>query len=104
MRSPQRPTDHPRYGFHRRHADVRLARGRAAEHQCVDCEKQALDWSQVHDTDGTNPHEHYQPRCRSCHKKYDMTDEFRQRMSEVQKGKPKSPEHRAKIMANLRRK
>lgn len=61
--------------YARAHAAVRHAKGKASEHDCVDCGGQALDWSQIHDTDD------YEPRCRSCHKKYDMTDTIRETIS-----------------------
>lgn len=53
-----------------RHNAVRRARGRAAEHDCVDCDQPAAEWSQVHDTDGTHV-EDYEPRCIPCHSRYD---------------------------------
>lgn len=94
---PQQPSDHPRYAFMRRHTDLLLARGKASKHECVDCGRQALDWSQTHGTDGTNLHEHFRPRCRSCHKKYDYTDDQRQKISQALTGKPKSAKHRRNL-------
>ena len=55
----------------REHGRIRQERGKASEYQCVDCDKQALDWSTVHDS------AEMVPRCRSCHKKYDCTDDVR---------------------------
>lgn len=66
---------------HRRVSDLR---GKASTHDCVDCGRQADDWSY----DGQDPLEitattsfkgsiysldpnHYQPRCKPCHKSYD---------------------------------
>lgn len=45
-------------------------KGKASEHKCVDCEKQAEEWSNKN-------HSYkrilidYLPRCRKCHKKFD---------------------------------
>ena len=44
--------------------------GPAKNHDCVDCGKQAFDWSQIHDTDKDDPNS-YEARCRSCHAFYD---------------------------------
>jgi len=93
----QQPSNNPRYAFNRLHDDIRVARGRAAEHDCVDCGKKALDWSQVHGTDGSDLHKHFDPRCRSCHKKYDHTAEISQKMRAASLGKPKSIAHRRNI-------
>lgn len=57
-----------------RHERVVRARGRAAEHKCVDCGGDAKDWSQIHDTCGECI-EDYEPRCRRCHQKYDKVVE-----------------------------
>lgn len=54
-----------------RHTWVWKARGRAADQICCECGGRADHWAQIHDTDGTDPHEHYQPMCRSCHGRYD---------------------------------
>jgi hypothetical protein len=73
-----RRIDAPTYaGAHKR---VQYEKGRAAEYPCVDCPEQADHWSY----DGLDPHEltegllsystdphHYQPRCASCHARYD---------------------------------
>lgn|SRR5579859_5663358 len=56
-----------------RHARVRRLRGKAVGYDCVGCGDQAKEWSQVHDTDGTDPHEHYKPMCFKCHRDYDGT-------------------------------
>ena len=57
-------------------------RGPAATFDCVDCGGPAFDWSFIHETpqefvrDGKwGPYsirlDDYEPRCRSCHKRYD---------------------------------
>ena len=68
------------------HDRLRRDRGKAKEHQCVDCGNQAAHWSYNHDDpdelsgpQGTKgPHypyslkpEHYAPRCKSCHVAFD---------------------------------
>lgn len=52
------------------HAFISIKRGKASEHDCVDCGEQAHDWSWIH---GKYPWSiaSYEPRCRSCHLKYD---------------------------------
>lgn len=68
------------------HDRVVRAKGRAAEHDCVDCGRTAAHWSYDHQDPGElhsatvkgsppfslNP-DHYQPRCVPCHKVYDLT-------------------------------
>lgn len=64
------------------HLRVRRSRGPASDHICVDCGKQAREWSYVYgcaqemrDDRGCPycPHpEHYAPRCSSCHKVFDL--------------------------------
>ncbi len=65
------------------HRDVIKVYGRAAEWPCVDCGEQACDWSyqfgdpnelldpygRPYSLDGS----YYKPRCRPCHKRYDLT-------------------------------
>lgn len=68
------------------HYRVRMAKGRAAEYPCVDdCGEQAEEWSLNEDSEelliqatGRDAGmkfsmniDDYEPRCRSCHKKYD---------------------------------
>jgi hypothetical protein len=52
------------------HKRVTKARGPASQYACVDCGEPAEDWSTV------NPSSHdvrarFQPRCRTCHRRYD---------------------------------
>ena len=77
--------DHIGYGS--AHDRVRRLNGSASRHQCVDCGNSAAQWSYAHtDPDelisessgpshglpySPNP-EHYQPRCVSCHKRFDL--------------------------------
>jgi Pretoxin HINT domain len=53
------------------HRKLRNSRGPASAHPCIDCGKQACDWSQIHGTDGLDLEKHYVPRCRVCHQIYD---------------------------------
>lgn len=64
--------------YYRRHRMVYRARGSAADLACIDCAGKARDWSHVHDTSGLDPAD-YEPRCRSCHMKYDGTQAEAQR-------------------------
>ena len=57
------------------HAKLRICHGPAKERTCVDCLDVAKDWSHIHDTDPFDI-DNYEPRCRKCHKKYDITDEM----------------------------
>lgn len=66
-------------GYRSAHRRVEYRRGRAIEHLCRDCGKQADDWSYDH----TDPRqrfdglwyspdpEHYSPRCKPCHRAFD---------------------------------
>lgn len=70
--------------YHAAHKRIRLARGRAADHACIDCGGPARDWAFNHDTPeervrvdpvfgrtySMDPDD-YDPRCHSCHMKYD---------------------------------
>lgn len=64
------------------HDRCRSDRGKASDHTCVDCGKQAHDWSYNHDDpnecvdEGTGaPYStdpgHYSPRCMRCHRIFD---------------------------------
>lgn len=75
------------------HQRVKRLRGRPSQHACVDCSDPAEDWSYDH----TDPAEviddqgrpysmdalHYEPRCRSCHRRFDL--DFRARCAEREK-------------------
>lgn len=52
------------------HKRLRHWMGPANLYQCVDCGKQAHDWSMDNDTDGTHVND-YLPRCKACHNVYD---------------------------------
>lgn len=73
------------------HKLISRVRGKASSYRCVDCPNVAMDWSWIH---GTCPEDicNYEPRCRSCHLKYDNGKrlnpivETRRRMSIAQSG------------------
>jgi hypothetical protein len=52
------------------HRLIPQIRGLAAEYNCVDCCEQSEQWTWTH---GKDPHDvySYDPRCHSCHNKYD---------------------------------
>lgn len=64
------------------HQRIRKERGNAKNHFCIDCGGQAAHWSYDHTAQDerycpekgpyTINHDHYDPRCVSCHKKFDM--------------------------------
>lgn len=68
------PADaHHKHGtarYVRFHRAIARARGRADQFPCIDCGKQARDWSHRHDTDRVDV-QNYDPRCRSCHIRQD---------------------------------
>lgn len=71
-------------GYVGAHYRVKFEHGSASDHPCVDCAGQAEDWSYDH----TDPNEkyddrgrpyspdptHYQPRCRRCHRQFDLNN------------------------------
>jgi hypothetical protein len=74
------------------HMRVRRERGLAGDYTCIDCGQQAAEWSY----DGRDPNaligtaqaegkpfstdpEHYVPRCKPCHLRYDNNPVTRQR-------------------------
>jgi hypothetical protein len=58
-------------GYAAAHWRVKQARGLASEHECVDCEGPATDWSYVHPEGFSLDASDYTPRCRRCHLIYD---------------------------------
>lgn len=67
-------TTHPRSQdsghYNTVHQTLRAEKGKASEHDCVDCGQRARDWSHIHGTDPMDI-ECYEPRCRRCHSQYD---------------------------------
>ena len=60
--------------YQTQHDRVEAALGPASNQDCVDCGNVADDWSHRHGTDRRDPH-NYDPRCPSCHSKYDISGE-----------------------------
>ena len=56
-------------GYFSLHERVVAVRGRAATHACVDCHKNASDWSS--NTEEYKSVGEFSPRCRHCHQQYD---------------------------------
>src|ERR1700761_2612724 len=109
-------------GYKGRHDRVVRARGRAGDYLCVDRGAAARDWSHTHGTDGLDVYEDYEPRCRSCHMKYDEphkgnrfaaghqntlgykhTPEAREKIGAYWRGRKRSPETIEKMKAAQRR-
>lgn len=73
-----------RPGYQAAHLRVEAVKGKAACHPCVDCDLSAADWSYVRNCrfevsgPGHPPYclhpDHYQPRCRVCHRAYDQKE------------------------------
>lgn len=63
----------PDAGYGSLHTRVERARGKASEHQCVDCPNPnpAEQWSCIHGRDGKDVWD-YEPRCTKCHAEYDI--------------------------------
>ena len=58
------------------HYRIYRDRGKASAENCTHCAeagvaKQALDWAQIHGTDGTDIWADYVALCRKCHMRYD---------------------------------
>jgi hypothetical protein len=73
-------------GYNTAHRWLRLDRGHASTHRCVDCGERARDWSYAYERAtqrhfdascqpsapySLNPND-YDPRCKRCHANYDM--------------------------------
>ena len=96
--------------YFRVHGEIRSKRGKADTYLCVDCDADAKDWSHIHDT---NPSDvmNYEPRCKSCHMKYDYNDAWKEKLSIAKLGNTNSignsnrlghknsAEHNAKLSA-----
>lgn len=63
----------PAPSFATAHKRVVTLRGNAREHDCIDCDKIAYDWSYKHPVGFSDDPLDYEPRCRGCHQKYDRT-------------------------------
>lgn len=57
------------------HRKVAKERGKAKEHKCVNCGKQAYDWARLKGNNGRSIY-NFDPMCRSCHVKYDADERW----------------------------
>lgn len=87
-REQRGPANHmwkgPDCGYQAAHLRVAASKGKARQHPCVDCGKPAHDWSYAHgcpteiSSQGRPPYcvhpDHYQARCRPCHRAYDRKE------------------------------
>jgi len=81
---PERPRlPNSEVNYFNMHTRLRKARGSASAHQCVRCDRPAAQWAYIHGEDPSS-FDSYTPMCRSCHKKYDMTPETRERNRRAQ--------------------
>jgi hypothetical protein len=90
--------------YQRNHRRVRAARGKASEYECADCEEEAKEWSQIHNTAGDDP-KHYEPRCHKCHQKYDdkwNKDQRAKVSASTKRVWDESPERRAAMIGSKR--
>ena len=53
------------------HKRIHRKFGKASLKECIDCNKKARDWSLIKGHEYTDNVLDYEPRCRSCHIKYD---------------------------------
>lgn len=56
------------------HSRLVSARGKAADHTCIDCGQQANEWSYCEPTGFSANLEDYSPRCHACHQKHDRRE------------------------------
>ena len=72
--------EHPNWidnpGYQAIHRRLREYRGSAAKQICVDCNGQAKHWTQIHNTPGKDVYNDFEPRCASCHVKYDNNTQW----------------------------
>lgn len=64
-----------RYAYDYKHDLIVPVRGKAKDHKCAECankgvDRQAREWSQLHDKTGDSPWD-YRPLCKRCHQAYD---------------------------------
>ena len=53
------------------HKQLYAKYGKASQYNCSDCDAQAQEWSWIHGCDRSDIDNSYEPRCISCHRKYD---------------------------------
>lgn len=84
QRGPRNPMWKHDPGYQAAHLRVASIKGPARDRRCIDCDAPADDWSYVHGCDderqrqGESPYcihsDHYEPRCRPCHRAYDRKE------------------------------
>lgn len=67
-------------GYFGKMTRLHKARGSASDYQCVNCSGMAKCWTQIHDTDGLDVENDFQPMCKPCSARYNG---FRQRQIEA---------------------
>lgn len=80
------------------HQKVRYHRGSASRYSCVDCNKPAQEWSQIHRDGKYLPASDifsYEPRCCKCHFAYDNKNTDHLHKPEQYQGE-KSSQHKLK--------
>ncbi len=82
------------------HAWLRRNFGKANKCEGELCAKnsQTFEWALIKGNRYERKRENFVMLCRSCHCKYDFTEEGKKRLSEINKGKKLSPEHLAKLI------
>jgi hypothetical protein len=79
-----RQAPNPSYGVW--HNRVKKFRGPASGYACVDCGRPAQDWSTA-DPSSDDIWARFQPRCRSCHRRYDGAIGEGHRRAKLTRGK-----------------
>ena len=89
-----------RYSYDYKHDLLIAARGNARDQKCAGCaengvDRQALEWSQLHDRTGDDPWD-YRPLCKRCHLAYDGHYPPRRTGGNPDLGKTRAAQQRAK--------
>lgn len=77
------------------HSKLAKIKGPASQRVCVECDRLAHEWSHIHNTDPRELY-NYEPRCRSCHARYDFTEDKKARLDAIRLANH-SEETKAKI-------
>jgi NUMOD3 motif len=84
------------------HQRLRAKYGSASTYLCEGCcGSAARHWARVHGTQGEEIFKDYVPMCASCHMKYDMTDEWREKNRSAFKGRRHSADSIRKMSEKL---
>jgi hypothetical protein len=71
------------------HKWIKCRYGKAKEYECCHCGKTAHDWAIKKDKEYSKNIDDYISLCRSCHKKYDLTEEVLSNLTKGNQGKNK---------------